>query len=114
MVNRLWLHHFGEGIVATPDNFGRMGARPSHPELLDWLAVELVEHGWSMKHIHRLMVTSSAYRQSSQVREEHARLDPENRFWSRMPLRRMEAEVLRDAMLSVSGKLDSTLFGRPE
>ena len=114
LANRMWRYHFGRGIVETLDNFGKMGARPSHPELLDWLAVEFVEYGWSMKHIHRLIVTSAAYRQSSQVGEEHERLDPENRFWSRMPLRRMEAEVLRDALLSVSGKLDPTPFGRPE
>jgi cytochrome c553 len=114
MVNRVWKHHFGEGIVKSLDNFGRMGARPTHPELLDWLAVYFVEHGWSVKQLHRLMMNSATYRQSSEVSEAHERLDPENALLSRMPLRRMEGEVLRDSLLAVSGRLDATPYGRPD
>jgi hypothetical protein len=112
MVNRLWQHHFGRGIVATTSDFGLQGAAPSHPELLDWLAVELVNHGWSLKHIHRLMVCSSTYRQSSQVDqtwESHQlamRADPENQLLWHANRRRLEGEAIRDAMLTVSGQLD--------
>ncbi len=114
MVNRVWKHHFGEGIVKSLDNFGKTGAPPSHPELLDWLAVTFVERGWSVKELHRLMMTSSVYRQSSQVLPDHLRLDPENVLLSRMPVRRLEGETLRDAMLYVSGRLDETPFGPPD
>jgi hypothetical protein len=113
MVNRLWLHHFGEGIVATPDNFGRMGARPSHPELLDWLATEFVARGWSIKAMHRLILTSSAYRQASTVHAEGKRLDPDNRLLWRQRLRRLEAEPLRDAVLAVAGTLNPQMYGPP-
>jgi hypothetical protein len=117
IVNRLWLHHFGEGLVATPENFGRSGSKPSHPELLDWLATELVRSGWSLKHLHRLMVQSAAYRQSSVVEEaRHARarkVDPDNRLLWRQRLRRLEAEALRDSMLAVSGSLNTTMAGPP-
>ena len=110
MVNRIWMHHFGRGLVATPSNFGRTGAPPSHPELLDWLATELVSGGWNLKAMHRLMMTSTAYRQSSRSTPEN-RKDPENRLWSRMPLQRMDAEVLFDSMLRVTGRLNPERFG---
>ncbi|MEZ6050974.1 MAG: PSD1 and planctomycete cytochrome C domain-containing protein [Planctomycetaceae bacterium] len=111
IVNRIWRHHFGRGIVETLDDFGRAGARPTHPELLDWLSVEFVENGWSIKQLHRLIMTSATYRQSSVVTSEQLRLDPENRLLSRMPLRRLEAEALRDSLLSVAGRLDLNPFG---
>jgi hypothetical protein len=114
MVNRVWKHHFGEGIVRSLDNFGKVGAPPTHPELLDWLAIYFVEHRWSVKELHRVMMNSAAYRQSSQVSQDHERLDPENLLVSRMPLRRMEGEVLRDSLLYVSGRLDLTPFGKPD
>ena len=111
MVNRLWAHHFGRGIVASPDDFGAMGAPPTHPELLDWLAAEFVRSGWSIKHMHRLMMTSSAYRMSSKTRPEADRADPTNALLHRMNLRRLEAEAIRDALLALSGRLDPTMFG---
>jgi cytochrome c553 len=113
LVNRVWKHHFGTGIVTTLGNFGRTGAAPSHPELLDWLALDFVRSGWSIKHLHRLMVSSATYRQSSQVTAELAAADGDNRWLSRMALRRMEAEVLRDSLLLVAGQLDETQFGPP-
>ena len=97
MVNRIWQHHFGTGLVATPDNFGVAGQPPSHPELLDWLAVEFMDCGWSIKQMHRLMMNSRVYRQSSRVTDQHHRIDPQNRWLARMPLRRMDAEALRDS-----------------
>ncbi len=111
MVNRIWKHHFGRGIAETLDNFGRAGARPSHPDLLDWLAVEFVRSGWSVKELHRLIMLSATYRQSSVVLSEHERLDPDNRLLSRMPLRRLDAEALHDTLLSIAGRLDPTPFG---
>ena len=111
MVNRLWAGHFGVGLVRTPDNFGRLGERPSHPELLDWLAAEFVEKGWSLKHVHRLMVTSAAYRSATQADAVAVRRDPENRLLSRFPRRRLDAEEVRDGMLAVSGLLDRTVGG---
>jgi hypothetical protein len=113
LVNRLWLHHFGEGIVGTPDNFGKQGAPPSHPELLDWLATELVARGWSVKAMHRLILTSSTYRQVSTVDPQAAQTDPDNRLLWRQRMRRLEAEPLRDAVLSVSGSLNDQAFGSP-
>jgi hypothetical protein len=113
LVNRLWLHHFGEGIVSTPDNFGRTGAAPSHPELLDWLATEFVREGWSAKRMHRLMVTSTAYRQSSARNPNAQGIDPEDRLLWRQRLRRLEAEALRDAILSTSGALNVHMYGPP-
>ena len=113
LVNRIWQRYFGTGIVKSLDNFGKLGTPPSHPELLDWLAVEFVESGWSMKHLHRLIVTSNAYRQSSLVTTEHERLDPENRLVSRMPMRRLDAEQLRDSLLAISGELAEEPFGQP-
>ncbi len=123
MVNRIWKHHFGVGIVATPNDFGAMGEPPTHSQLLDWMAVEFVDRGWSLKAMHRLMVTSSAYRQSSRVdfdNPAHARaieFDGGNRLLWHARRRRLEGEALRDAMLSLSGDLQSRMFGpsaRPE
>ena len=114
IVNRIWYHHFGAGLVRSLENFGVKGDRPSHPELLDWLAVTFLENNWSIKHLHRLIMNSETYRQSSQVTEDRNRLDPQNRLLSRMPLRRMDAEALWDSLLSVSGTLDSRAGGRPD
>ncbi|MBI4601809.1 MAG: PSD1 domain-containing protein [Planctomycetes bacterium] len=111
MVNRLWKHHFGAGIVATLDDFGKAGAPPAHPELLDWLAVELVRGGWSLKAMHHLMVTSAAYRQSSAVTQDASRLDPDGALLSRMPLRRLDAEEVHDALLAAAGSLDGAMGG---
>ncbi|MDE0737815.1 MAG: PSD1 and planctomycete cytochrome C domain-containing protein [Planctomycetota bacterium] len=111
MVNRIWKHHFGRGIVSTLDNFGKTGARPTHPGLLDWLASRFIEDGWSIKKMHRLLMSSAAYRQSSVVSPLQEKNDPENRLFSRMPLARMEAEVVRDSILSIAGRLDLTPFG---
>ncbi len=111
IVNRLWQHHLGRGIVATPSDFGNRGERPTHPELLDWLATELIKNGWRLKPIHKLIMTSAVYRQSSQFDEAKAKLDSENKlFWHRS-VRRLEAEIIRDAMLAVSGELDPKRFG---
>ena len=120
IVNRLWQHHFGAGIVDTPSDFGNNGAKPTHPELLDWLASELVNPGreaggeakpWSLKHIHRLIVTSATYRQSSAMRTDDFAKDAQCRLLWRYPPRRLEAEPIRDAVLFVSGKLDLTIGG---
>ena len=111
VVNRLWMHHFGRGIVATPSDFGVRGEAPSHPELLDWLATELVANEWRLKPIHRLMVTSTAYRQSNRGNPEQAKTDPENTLLWRVPRRRLDAESLRDAMLTVTGELNPKMGG---
>ncbi len=111
MVNRIWQHHFGEGLVSTPSDFGVNGARPTHPELLDWLAAEFIEHGWSIKHIHRLIVNSATYRQASETRADCVAVDASTRWLWRFPPRRLEAEAIRDAMLAVSGKLDPRAGG---
>ncbi len=111
LVNRLWQHHFGEGIVGTPSDFGRAGVEPSHPELLDWLAAEFMEGGWRLKRLHRLLVTSATYRQSSAATAAGLKRDAGNRLLWRMPLRRLEAEAVRDAILAVSGKLDRGMGG---
>ena len=102
MVNRIWKGHFGEGIVRSTGDFGKLGTPPTHPELLDWLARKFVDQGWSIKAMHRLMVTSSTYRQVSLVSSELEKLDPENKLLSRMPLRRLTAEEVRDSMLLIS------------
>ena len=111
MVNRLWNHHFGRGIVASPSDFGILGEQPTHPELLDWLAREFIEGGWSLKKMHRLMVTSAAYRQASKFREDAAKVDPENHLLWRMNRRRLEGETLRDAFLAASGQLNLKMGG---
>ena len=116
LVNRLWQHVFGEGLVRTPDDFGRMGQAPTHPELLDHLAAELVRGEWSVKRMVRRLVTAETYRQAanSELRiqnAEWATVDPENRLLHRMPLRRLEAEAIRDAVLAVSGRLNSEIHG---
>ncbi len=111
MVNRMWQHHFGEGIVRTPSNFGKMGEAPSHPELLDWLATEFVGRGWSIKQMHRLMMTSQAYQMAGDDIAANVAIDPENRLFWRMPRLRLEAEIIRDAILAVAGNLDLTLGG---
>jgi hypothetical protein len=114
LVNRLWKHHFGKGIVPTLGNFGKAGTPPTHPELLDYLALEFVRSGWSIKVMHRLMMTSSTYRQQSAVTADRARLDPDNALLSRMPLVRLDAEALYDALLLVAGRLDRTRRGPPD
>jgi hypothetical protein len=106
LANRIWQHHFGQGLAATSDNLGYTGAPPSHPELLEFLADELVRSGWSTKTMHRLILTSTVYRQSSFPHPEAARVDPDNRLLARFPLRRLDAEAIRDAMLTVTGELD--------
>jgi hypothetical protein len=111
MVNRIWHYHFGAGIVATPGDFGRMGARPSHPELLDYLATYFVQNGWSMKKVHRLILLSSTYQQSSDFQPQAAEADPSNTLLWRYNRRRMEAEAVRDSMLTVSGLLNPQMGG---
>ncbi len=113
LVNRLWMHHFGRGIVSTPGDFGSLGAKPSHPELLDWLASELLSSGWSMKRLHRLIVSSHAYQQDSLRDEVADGIDPDNLLYSRMSVRRLESEAFRDAMLAASGELVQELHGPP-
>jgi hypothetical protein len=111
IVNRLWQHHLGRGIVATPSDFGTRGAPPTHPELLDYLAAELIKEGWHLKKIHKLIMTSAVYRQGAQQDEARAKVDRDNKLWWRWPSRRLEAEVIRDSLLAVSGRLDRRLFG---
>jgi hypothetical protein len=111
IVNRLWQYHFGEGLVSTPSDFGANGVRPTHPELLDWLAAELMEHGWSLKHIQRLIVTSATYRQASDARKDGLAVDAGSRFLWRFPPRRLEAEAIRDSILAVCDKLDLQMGG---
>jgi hypothetical protein len=106
LVNRIWQHHFGKGIVGTPSNFGVRGEPPTHPELLDWLAARFVESGWSVKSVHRLIVLSKAYQMSSRADETAVARDPANRWYGRYDRRRLDAEAIRDAMLAVSGRLD--------
>ncbi len=112
-VNRIWMHHFGRGIVNTPSDFGKLGSPATHPQLLDWLALELIDHGWSLKHLHRLILTSTAYRQSSVRTPQRETLDPDNRYYSRRDVLRIDAEVLRESVLALSGSLNATLFGPP-
>ena len=111
-INQMWMRHFGRGIVESTGNFGRSGIPPSHPELLDWLATEFVRQGWNIKAMQRLMMTSSAYRQSS-GHSDASQQDPENVLLSHFPLRRMDAETLYDSVLRVTGRLDDDLFGPP-
>ena len=111
IVNRLWQQHFGRGLVATTSDFGTRGGPPTHPELLDWLATELIRNGWKLKPIQRLMMLSSTYQQSSQLDVDKLAKDPDNLLVWRRPKKRMEAEVLRDAILQVGGILDGTMYG---
>ncbi len=113
MVNRIWQHHFGEGLVRTPNDFGERGERPTHPELLDFLAARFVESGWSMKAMHRLIMLSATYQQSSSVSAATLARDPDNRLFGRMNRQRLEAEAIRDSLLAVSGKLDPARGGPP-
>jgi hypothetical protein len=112
-VNRVWMHHFGRAIVATPGDFGKLGTPPSHPQLLDWLGMEWIEHGWSLKHLHRIIMLSTAYRQSSVRDPARDAIDSENRFYWRRDLQRLDAEVLRDSVLTFSGQLKPDLYGPP-
>ncbi|MCI0681014.1 MAG: PSD1 and planctomycete cytochrome C domain-containing protein [Gemmataceae bacterium] len=120
LVNRVWMHHFGEPLVSTPSDFGARSTPPTHPELLDWLASTFIEEGWSLKKLHRHIVLSAAYGQESEVRGQESevrglgpRLDPENRYLWRMNRRRLDLEAMRDSLLFVSGRLDLTMGGRP-
>jgi mono/diheme cytochrome c family protein len=113
LVNRVWMHHFGRGIVATPADFGTLGQRPSHPELLDWLASTFMDEGWRLKSLHKRIMTSTAYRQSSHKSEQAAAIDPDNRLLSYKSLQRLDAETLRDSLLATSGKLNDKMFGEP-
>ncbi len=113
IVNRIWLHHFGRGLVDTPADFGALGSPPTHPELLDWLAAEFIDSGWSVRHLHRLILQSAAWRQQTSCSAELEQADPDNHWYGRAALRRMDAEALRDSMLSVSGKLNAKPSGPP-
>ena len=111
IVNRVWMWHFGEGLVRTPSDFGLMGQRPTHPELLDWLANWFVENGWSMKKLHKLILSSNTWRMSKRAMPEYLAADPENRLFWRFPYKRLEAEAIRDSILAVSGRLNPKMFG---
>ena len=111
IVNRLWQHHLGHGIVTTPSDYGARGATPTHPELLDHLAAELIKSGWSLKAIHKLIMTSAVYQQDTQVHDAKVKIDRDNKLFWRQPARRLEAEIIRDTLLAVSGELDPKLFG---
>jgi len=113
IVNQVWKRHFGKGLVNTPHDFGQLGERPSHPELLDWLAAEFMEKGWSLKHLHSLILTSRVWQQSSLRDEKRDLIDPDNRLLSRMNVQRLEAETLRDSFLAVSGRLNANAGGQP-
>jgi hypothetical protein len=113
LINRIWLHHFGEGFISTPDDFGMRSELPSHPQLLDYLASRLVDEGWSIKKIHRLIMLSSVYQESSANNPRFAQVDPGNRLLWRANIRRLEFEALRDSLLAIGGDLDATMYGRP-
>jgi hypothetical protein len=113
LVNRVWLHHFGAGLVRTPSDFGTRSDPPTHPALLDWLATNFMDQGWSIKKLHRMILLSSTYQQTSDERPEGVAADPENRLLWRMNRQRLEFEAIRDAYLAVSGKLDPAVGGRP-
>jgi hypothetical protein len=114
IVNRIWQHHFGKGIVATPDDFGTQGERPTHPELLNWLASTFVEEGWSQKKMHKLIMTSATYQQSSLHNAAYSVIDPDNKFLWKMNILRLEFEALRDTILAIGGKLDKSIGGKPD
>jgi hypothetical protein len=111
LVNRIWMHYFGRGLVETENDFGSQGSPPTHPELLDWLAVELMDHGWSQKHIHRLILNSATYRQSSNVRPDLANIDPNNYLLARQSRIRLDAEIVRDVGLAAAGLLTDKIGG---
>ncbi|NOS70928.1 MAG: DUF1549 domain-containing protein [Verrucomicrobia bacterium] len=113
MINRIWQHHFGVGFVPTPDDIGTMSEPPSHPELVDYLASQFVENGWSIKKIHRLIMLSSVYQESSATNPRYAEIDPENRLLWRANIRRLEFESIRDSLLAIGGTLSDTMYGRP-
>jgi hypothetical protein len=113
MINRIWQHHFGEGFVPTPDDFGMMSEPPSHPQLLDYLAMNFMTNGWDIKKIHRLIMLSSVYQESSVDNPRYAQTDPGNRLLWRANIRRLEFEPLRDSLLAIGGTLDTNLYGRP-
>ena len=113
MVNRIWQGHFGEGLVRTPNDFGRMGTPPTHPELLDWLARDFMKQGWSTKQLVQQLVLTETFQQSGTLSEAARQADPDNRLRHHYPTRRLEAEEIRDALLAVSGRLDPQLYGRP-
>jgi hypothetical protein len=113
LVNRIWMHHFGRGIVATPADFGQLGARPTHPALLDWLAARFTDDGWELKRFHRLLMSSGAYRQLSRRTDELDKIDADNRLLGRMNIRRLEAEAVRDSMLAATDRLSSKMLGPP-
>jgi hypothetical protein len=113
LVNRFWLHYFGRGIVATPSDFGVLGERPTHPELLDWLADDFMRGGWKLKRLQRMVVTSAAYRQSSARRNDLDQIDPDNRLLGRMSVRRLEAETIRDSLLALADRLTTAMYGTP-
>ena len=113
IVNRLWQYHFGRGIVRSPNNFGTQGDKPTHPELLDWLAAEFVSNGWRMKPLHRLIVTSNAYRMSSRGNSQSLAADPTNDLFWRFEMRRLTAEEIRDSILAIGGTLNLKMFGPP-
>ncbi len=113
LANRIWMHHFGRGLVNSPADFGMLGERPTHPDLLDWLADELVRSGWSVKHVHRLILCSTAFQQSAHASSALQEVDPDNRYYGRMTIRRLDAESLRDSVLAVSGWLNEKLYGDP-
>jgi hypothetical protein len=113
MVNRIWQHHFGVGLVPSADDFGAMGRKPSHPELLDWLARRFIDRGWSIKAMHRLIVTSSTYRMASTPDPDSERIDPTNTYLHRMNVRRLESEVIRDALFAITDGLNEAMYGAP-
>jgi mono/diheme cytochrome c family protein len=113
LANRVWMHHFGRGVVSTPADFGRLGTLPTHPAMLDWLAAELRDSGWSLKRLHRTIMLSTVYRQSSRRDPAQSAIDQDNRFYGRQNVVRLDAEALRDRALAASGALDRALFGPP-
>ncbi len=113
MINRIWMHHFGEGFVPTPDDFGTMSEPPSHPELLDYLASRFVEEGWSVKKMHRLIMLSSVYQEDCAGNSRYAQIDPNNRLLWHASVRRLEFEALRDSLLAIGGSLNTNMYGRP-
>ncbi len=114
MVNRVWQHHFGRGLVATPNDLGVQGKPPTHPELLDWLAGEFVRGGWQLKPLHQLIMASAVYQQGAELKPANLKADPENKLWWHRPALRLEAEAIRDALLTVGGRLDEKLYGPSE